>query len=345
MGRQVLQYATSFDQLHHSMPRITLSDLADQLGLHKSTVCRALRGDPQIGKNTRERVQALAQKLDYQRDAALATLSEMRWRKSEKRSLMNWGFLMTELAASFQENQVYMQNCKDLAHKAGFALSVIVLPPSMTTDELCRQLKARNIRGLIINQIHEESTVPKLDFERLRSACEACVYYGNFFFEPRGHRIIENTFASTQTALGRIQEQGYRQITFLYRERLISSREVTRERAAAALYREDHPEVNLSIQCITESNTLPAFPKTDAILYSQSVRLRQIPSVLRAIPYAVMRLAPDDKTTSGIKRPIRTMASAAVDLLDFQLRRQALDIESDPRTIQIESTWQRGATL
>jgi len=327
------------------MARITLSDLADQLGLHKSTVCRALRDDPQIGKSTRERVHALAGKLDYQRDAALATLSEMRWRKSEKRSLMNWGFLITELAASFEENKVFMQHCKDFAHRAGFALSPIVMPASLTTRELFRQLRARNIRGLVINQIHEESAVPHLDFAGIQSACEGSVYCGNFFFEPQGHRIIENTFSSTITALGKIQEQGYRQITFLFRDRLKNSREVMRERAAAALYREDHPEVNLSIQSITESNTLPGFSKTDAILYSHSVRLEKIPSIVRGLPHAAMRLTPEDQVMSGIKRPIRSMAASAVDLLDFQLRRQTMAIESDPHTIQVHSIWQDGTTL
>ncbi len=327
------------------MERILLSDLAAQLGLHKSTVSRALRGDPQISKATRERVQTLAEKLDYQRDAALATLSEMRWRKSEKRSLMNWGFLITERAMPFEENKAFLQHCKDFAHKAGFALSEIVMPPSMTTEELCRQLKSRNIRGLIINQIHDESAAPNLDFEAIHSVCEACVYCGNFFFEPRGHRIIENAFASTMTALEKIREQGYRQITFLYRERLKNSREVMRERAAVMLYRNDFPEINLSIQSITESSTVLNLPPTDVILYSQSVKLKKIPSIVRSRPHALMRLGPEDRTASGIKRPISSMASAAVDLLDFQLRRQTMGIESTPQTTQVQSVWQDGRTL
>tara|TARA_R100000027_G_scaffold2734_4_gene2666 strand:+ start:7658 stop:8683 length:1026 start_codon:yes stop_codon:yes gene_type:complete len=327
------------------MARITLSDLADQLGLHKSTVCRALRGDPQIGKITRERVEKLAAKLDYQRDPALAALSEMRWRKSEKRSLMNWGFLMTELAASYEENKVFLHHCKDFAHKAGFTVSEIEMPVTMTTGELCRHIKARNLRALVINQIHEACAVPQLDFEVIQSACEASVYCGNFFFDPKGHQILENTFASTIEALRKIQEQGYRRITFLYRGELKNSREVTRERAAAALYREDHPEVNLSMQSITDTSSIDDFPKSDAILYSHSIKLSKVPSHVHGLPHAMMRVAPKNRTTSGIKRPTKIMAAAAVDLLDFQLRRQTMHIETGPHTIQVPSVWQDGKTL
>ena len=327
------------------MARITLSDLANQLGLHKSTVCRALKDDPQIGKSTRERVKTLAENLDYQRDAALATLSEMRWRKSEKRALMNWGFLMTQQAAAFEETMVFLHHCKDLAHKAGFTLSAIEIRPSTTTAELCRLIKTRNMRGLVINQIHEETAVPKLDFEVIQSVCEAAVYCGNFFFEPQAHRIIESTFDSTMTALSKIQEQGYRQITLLYRGRLKNSREVTRERAATALYREEHPELNVNIQSIPEANTLEDFPQTGALLYSHSMKLSQVPSNVRSLPNAMMRIAPEDKTTSGLKRPTQSIAAAAVDLLDFQLRRQTMHIESGPHSIQVRSIWQDGITL
>ncbi len=46
-------------------PRVTINDLADALGLTKSTVSRALNGYPDIAEGTRKRVQRQAQIMDY----------------------------------------------------------------------------------------------------------------------------------------------------------------------------------------------------------------------------------------------------------------------------------------
>ncbi len=46
--------------------RVTISDMADALGLTKSTVSRALNGYPDISANTRLRVKRMAEKLNYQ---------------------------------------------------------------------------------------------------------------------------------------------------------------------------------------------------------------------------------------------------------------------------------------
>ncbi|MEL6843851.1 MAG: LacI family DNA-binding transcriptional regulator, partial [Bacteroidota bacterium] len=48
--------------------RITIKDLARELGISKSTVSRALRGHPNVKRETREAVKALAEKLDYHPD-------------------------------------------------------------------------------------------------------------------------------------------------------------------------------------------------------------------------------------------------------------------------------------
>lgn len=46
--------------------RVTISDMADALGLTKSTVSRALNGYPDISANTQLRVKRMAEKLNYQ---------------------------------------------------------------------------------------------------------------------------------------------------------------------------------------------------------------------------------------------------------------------------------------
>ena len=57
------------------MRKVTLQDLADTLGVARSTVSRALRGDPQISRDTCERVRRLAAEVGYHPNAAARALT------------------------------------------------------------------------------------------------------------------------------------------------------------------------------------------------------------------------------------------------------------------------------
>lgn len=57
------------------MKAVTLQDLADTLGVARSTVSRALRDDPQISPDTRQHVRRLARDLGYHPNAAARALT------------------------------------------------------------------------------------------------------------------------------------------------------------------------------------------------------------------------------------------------------------------------------
>ena len=60
------------------MPQVTLQDLADRLGVARSTISRALRDDPQISPPTCARVQALASEVGYRPNVAARALTRRR---------------------------------------------------------------------------------------------------------------------------------------------------------------------------------------------------------------------------------------------------------------------------
>ena len=59
---------------------MTLQDVADRAGVHRSTVALALRDHPRIPADTRELIRALAEKLGYRQNPLVAAL--MRSRRS-----------------------------------------------------------------------------------------------------------------------------------------------------------------------------------------------------------------------------------------------------------------------
>jgi DNA-binding LacI/PurR family transcriptional regulator len=61
-----------------AVTRPTLADIARAAGVTKSTVSRALRGDPTVGRDTRQRIQRLAAQLNYFPNASAKRLTNAR---------------------------------------------------------------------------------------------------------------------------------------------------------------------------------------------------------------------------------------------------------------------------
>ena len=61
-----------------AFPRTTMKDVAQQLGVHTTTVSLALRNSPKLPIETREKIQALAKKMGYHQDPMLSALTAYR---------------------------------------------------------------------------------------------------------------------------------------------------------------------------------------------------------------------------------------------------------------------------
>ena len=59
-------------------PRVTLRDIAQAAGVHYSTVSIALRDHPRISAPVRRKIKAIAQRMGYTPDPALAALNAYR---------------------------------------------------------------------------------------------------------------------------------------------------------------------------------------------------------------------------------------------------------------------------
>jgi DNA-binding LacI/PurR family transcriptional regulator len=88
----------------------TLADLARAADVNKSTVSRALRGDPTVGRETRQRIQRLAAELHYVPNASAKRLTRARtdtlafvWRRSPRADAGADPFLVELLAGMTEE--------------------------------------------------------------------------------------------------------------------------------------------------------------------------------------------------------------------------------------------------
>ena len=180
-------------------PRITMADVAQQAGVHKTTVSLALRNHPSIPVATRQRLQALADKLGYRPDPALRVLTAYRRRAQPATEapplayLTHWdsrdGWKVPRAQARFHAGAVAR------AGQLGYKLEHFWLgEPRLTHQRMSDILVARGITGLIIAAHLPEHDVP-LQLAWPRFSAVRIDYYPH---EPELHTVTNDHRAIIQ---------------------------------------------------------------------------------------------------------------------------------------------------
>lgn len=122
------------------MQQPTLQDLADELGVARSTVSRALRDDPQISMATRERVQRRAATVGYHPNAAARALN--------RRASGVLGLVLPRTAPFVFANPYFaelFEGVASAAERAGYP----ILVSSSPTPDYPRWLREQRVDALI----------------------------------------------------------------------------------------------------------------------------------------------------------------------------------------------------
>lgn len=132
--------------------RVTQQDIAEQLGLDKSSVSLALRDHPSISAATRAKVKAMAEKLGYRPDPALATLARQRWAGHETGSGAALGYLVDTRMDNAVNHYRFLAAARARAEARGYRLHEFDLARYPNIAAASRVLINRGIRGLLVPQ-------------------------------------------------------------------------------------------------------------------------------------------------------------------------------------------------
>jgi len=135
-------------------PRTTITEIARHLGLHHSTVSRALRNDPAISAETRGKVGQAAAELGYQPDPRLREMmAQVRSGNSRSRHESLAVLVPTDKPrrAAAIAAEALVAGIKQTAKASGFGLDLHSLDEGDPTGgRLSRVLSSRNTRGVIV---------------------------------------------------------------------------------------------------------------------------------------------------------------------------------------------------
>jgi LacI family transcriptional regulator len=148
------------------MPKkMTMTDVAHEVGLSKNTVSLALRNDPQIPARTRERIREAADRLGYRRNPVVAHLmAELRGHSKgcpgSTLTLIN----MHEDPDAFTQHPTiptYVAGSQTRAGRLGYGTDTFwIHDPAMTEKRLLQILKTRGIRGMILIGLMRQNRLP-----------------------------------------------------------------------------------------------------------------------------------------------------------------------------------------
>jgi LacI family transcriptional regulator len=335
---------------------VSLSTIAEAVGLSKMTVSLALRGHPRIPRATQERIVRVAEELGYRPNPEVAQfMSAIRRSTADERGFpiayITWGSKRGEWRKSPTEN-AYWDGAAVRAESYGYHLEEHwIEQPHMTPRRLSDILWNRGIKGVVVPPMIRTLTgdarerTLELDWSRF-----VAVTISDMLTSPQLHRVTHDHYASMLVAMDRLLERGYRRIGLCLTEHM----DLTvnqRWQAGYRVYRANHPLErieplilpDLSADAIEEwinQNQL------DAIVSAE----RRMPRFLteiglelwKDIGYADLDLYPQDPAftpISGIIQNSKIMGAAAIDLVTSGLQRNQMGVPDVPFVLQVEGEW------
>ena len=195
-------------------PRVSLRDVAREVGVSHVTVSLALRGDPRVSTTRRAEVEAAAKRLGYRPDPMLASLSAYRHSKRPVtiHSTIAWLNQWPDPKAlrRFHEFAAYWSGAQEAAGTLGYRLEEFVLDRELNPARLQKILSTRNVRGILLPPHASGLHLPDFDWSLF-----SVVRFGVSVKEPRAHVITSDQMNCATLAFTRMREHGYQRIGFV----------------------------------------------------------------------------------------------------------------------------------
>ncbi len=337
-------------------PRVTMQQVAEAAGVHQTTVSLALRNDPRLPPQTRERIQKIARKLGYRPDPMLAALNFYRTARHPARAPITMAFLLNfrdadELATSHAHQQ-FLEGARHQADQIGYRLEVFYVghdtEAATAGARIERILRARGITGLIIAAFGDSLSDFQLSWDQFSAVQIESQHLGLSL-----HTISNHQLMITREAVRRLAQRGFRRIGLavgVREERYLKNAytagyyvEMAQSdrlaRVAPCILPEDKPaEVDGMLHQWARTN------EVDAVVSNWI----SMPEIFRRngwrvpgdVTVASLDWNPGAGAEAGMKQNHRTVGVRAVEQLAILMKTNQRGLVDTPNLTLIEGEWQ-----
>ena len=219
---------------------ITIKHIAGTLGISISTVSRALHDAYDVSPETREKVLALAEELDYKPNPYAVSLV--------KHSTNIIGVLLPEIATHYFSTVV--KGIQDVAYNTGYNVMFFISSESLEREKMIlKQLNINTLDGLLVSVSSETTTSEH--FMKLINKGLPLVFFDRVLPDVPTSKVIQDDYQVAFNTTEHLIQQGYKRIAHLGGPKNL---EVSRQRAQGYLDAlEKHGQVILNKKYIVYS--------------------------------------------------------------------------------------------
>ncbi len=333
--------------------RVSLRDIATELGISHVTVSRALRNMQNVAPELKARIQAKADEMGYVPDPMLSSLSRYSKTGANKSIQAELAWINAwdppERLRQHKEFDLYWQGAFENAKRMGYHLEAFNLA-DLPIQRLKSILRARNIQGILLPPLGSPTTL----LDTFNWSDFAVVRFGKAIPQPETHLVSSAQLENAMLAFDRMRLLGYKRIGFVCeyaRERFFgcgyswAQRELPVSQQLPLLTWD--PEESFGQQQIEFRQWLEQ-NRPDAILTDSSNILHMLKNLDYRVPHDIALATTtvhDTEIDAGIDQRPYEIGWAATRMLTSLINEKAFGIPDCQSELLIEGSWVDGSML
>ena len=331
----------------------TMQVIADQAGVSKMSVSRALGNKPGVSDELRQKILKIARDLGY-RPNPLITAFMASLRSQRARPSIQTGTVLAFLERADRIEDVkseHFRGASEAAEEQGYKLErFIVGVAGLSPARLNAVLLARNVQGVVIAPLPEGHGQFAHDWSQF---CTVVIEYT--FITPNFDRVVHDSYGSMRLILDQCRSRGFRRIGLVFSKNASERTEGLNE---AAYWMEQK-----TIGCFAPIPSL-RLESWDDVTVSRWFERYQPEVIVTSVVFVTFlkrfleknnKRVPDDisiinvntwdSEVSGIEQNNDHIGATAVRLLIDKLNRNDRGIPEHPITSVVPGLWVQGVTL
>lgn len=336
----------------------TTREIAARLGCSHVTVSRALKNNPAVRAELREKIRAVAKELGYRPNPMVSSLMTNRAMKRNKPDLKaTLGWLNTHpnprMWQSWSYRKIYLDGARERAEELGYSLDVIWgVEPGMNGRRLRDILLSRGIYGLILPAALEAVAKMGMEWDPFVVVCIGHKQPDQLPW----HRVTLAVRDAMQTCLDRLLQMGYQRIGLALPEKPVYHNPITYQ-SIFHFFASRYPDRVLMPELLYQRHHGPyreelkawiGTHKPDVVICADNAVLGVCQEMGLEVPDDIclvhLHLADDVQGWAGIDPYEKRQAAAAVDLVTSHLQRNERGVPPYAKMVQIFGDWCDGWT-
>jgi len=331
-----------------SGPRVTMADIAREVGCNPSTVSLALRGHPSIPERTSARIRRVAERIGYVRHAAFEVLAQQRWQRKEAPEQAVLALVEDPIAENNSYRMRFHEQLLQAGRKAGYRIDRFFCASRAEARKLNRVLIHRGIEGVILGETLSSPEVPEFDWKRFSVVALQSE-------RPRVpfHQVTYDYFDGARLATRKAIEAGRHRIGLVVLTHGAGERDYAHVGGFLAEMRLGAQGLRPLVKLcpFNRSKEIPAWirrHKIEVVIGSTESLLVQLRLADLKCPEDIWFISLREAESAGvacIARNQADVAEATISLLHSELKLNHKGIPKHPLRISILPDWQGGESL